>query len=80
MWIVMVVKGVIIDNDKASGDVGQHYYCCKEFLRSRRSSKITEHTSSFTDDKYYCVIDGFGFCILENVLYCPYCGSKLVGC
>jgi len=74
----MAVNGVTFDIDKASGDEGPHY-CCKEFLKFRRNRSITEHTSSFTADKYYCVIDGFGFSILENILYCPYCGSKLVG-
>jgi hypothetical protein len=50
-----------------------------EFFRSKSNSKITEQTSSFTDDKYYCVVDGFGYPVLENILYCPYCGCNLVG-
>jgi hypothetical protein len=74
----MVRNGVTFDNDNASDYGGQHY-CCKEFLRFRRNRSITEHTSSYTADKYYCVIDGFGFSILANILYCPFCGSKLVG-
>ena len=77
MRIVMVVEGVTADKDKENGGVQQ--YCCKEFLMYRYNNKITEHMSSFTDDKYYCVVDGFGFSVLENILYCPYCGNRLVG-
>jgi hypothetical protein len=77
--IVMVVESVTTsEGEKQTGD-DQHSFCCREFLRSRCNSKITEQTSSFTDDKYYCVIDGFGYPILENILYCPYCGSNIVG-
>lgn len=74
----MVVEGVTADKDNENGEAQQ--YCCKEFLMSRYNSKITEHVSSFTDDKYYCVVDGFGYSVLENILYCPYCGNRLVGC
>ncbi len=73
----MVMEGVTTKKEIESGEDQQ--CCCIEFLRARRNSKITEEGSSFTDDKYYCVIDGFGYCILENILYCPYCGNKLVG-
>ena len=66
----MVVEGVTAEEGRQSG-YDPHYFCCREFLRSRCNSKITEQTSSFTDDKYYCVVDGFGYSILENILYCP---------
>ncbi|MDQ2684712.1 MAG: hypothetical protein M3Y25_02575 [Thermoproteota archaeon] len=74
----MVVEGVTAKKERESGE--DHYYCCNDFLRSRCNRKVSEQTSSFTDDKYYCIVDGFGHSILENILYCPYCGSKLVGC
>ena len=74
----MVVEDVTAEEGRQNGD-DQHYFCCSEFFTSRYRSKITEQTSSFTDDKYYCVVDGFGYPILENILYCPYCGSNLVG-
>ena len=74
----MVVESATSDKQNES-DKDQQYYCCPEFMISRCKSKITEQTSSFTDDNYYCVIDGFGYSILENILYCPYCGSNLVG-
>jgi len=74
----MVVEGVTSEEQRVIGEDHQ-YYCCIEFFRSKCNSKITEQTSSFTDDKYYCVIDGFGYPVLENILYCPYCGSNLVG-
>jgi hypothetical protein len=75
----MVVEGVTA-KEGLEGAEDPNYFCCIEYLKSRRNSKITEHVSSFTDDRYYCVIDGFGYPILENILYCPYCGSKLVSC
>jgi hypothetical protein len=74
----MVVESATSDKPNET-DKDQHYYCCAEFMISRNKGKITEQTSSFTDDKYHCVIDGFGYSILENILYCPYCGSNLVG-
>jgi hypothetical protein len=55
-------------------------YCCTQLWQSISSNRIKEHRSSFTSDRYYCVVDGFGFPILENILYCPHCGSRLVGC
>jgi hypothetical protein len=78
--VVMVVEDVTAAEDvRQNGDDGQHNFCCSKFFTSRCRSKITEQTSSFTDDKYYCVVDGFGYPTLENILYCPYCGSNLVG-
>jgi hypothetical protein len=79
--IVMVVEGVTATagEGRPSGSGDQHYFCCKEFFTSRCNRKITEQASSFTDDKYYCVVDGFGYPILENILYCPYCGSNIIG-
>ncbi len=79
LLVIMVVEGVTTDKKEESHDDGVKQYCCKAFSKSKYNSKITEHTSSFTDDKYYCVVDGFGFSVLENILYCPYCGSNLVG-
>ncbi|MDQ4073435.1 MAG: hypothetical protein M3162_03925 [Thermoproteota archaeon] len=55
-------------------------YCCNGLCQSIRSNRISEHISSFTSDRYYCVVDGYGFPVLENILYCPHCGSRLVGC
>ena len=78
--IIMVIEGVTAAEEERQSDNDKDYFCCREFFTSRCNSKITEKTSSFTDDKYYCVIDGFGYSILENILYCPYCGSMLVGC
>lgn len=77
----MIVEGVTNSDKKEEnrGDIATQY-CCNAFSRSKCNSKITEHTSSFTDDKYFCVVDGFGFSVLENIFYCPYCGSRLVGC
>jgi hypothetical protein len=74
----MAVEGISSEHQRSSGK-DLHQYCCIEFLKSRCSSKITEQTSSFTDDKFYCIVDGFGYPILENILYCPHCGTKLVG-
>ena len=68
-----------ITTKKDDGIRREQSCCCKKFLRSMHNRKITEQASSFTDDKYYCVIDGFGYPILENILYCPYCGNNLVG-
>lgn len=77
--IIMDIEGVTAaEEGQQSGD-DQQYFCCREFFTSRCNSKITEQTSSFTDDKFYCVVDGFGYPILENILYCPYCGSNIVG-
>ncbi len=73
----MVIEG--ITTKKEDGIDKRQYCCCNEFLRSILNSKITGQDSFFTDDKYYCVVDGFGYPILENILYCPYCGSNLVG-
>lgn len=78
VWRVMAVEGIASEDKRGTGQDPQNY-CCIDFLRSRYNRKITEQTSSFTDDKYYCVIDGFGYPVLENILYCPYCGSTLVG-
>lgn len=77
MCIILVIGGITTEKDNGIGE--EKYCCCKEFLGSLHSLKISEQDSSFTDDKYYCVIDGFGYSILENILYCPYCGSNLVG-
>jgi len=73
----MVIEGITTKKDDGIGE--EQYCCCKEFLRSVHNCKITEQGSSFTDDKYYCIVDGFGYPILENILYCPHCGSNLVG-
>lgn len=75
----MVVEGVTAAEEGSQSGNDEQSFCCREFFTSRCNSKITEQTSSFTDDKYYCVVDGFGYPILDNVLYCPYCGSNLVG-
>ncbi|VFJ12643.1 protein of unknown function [Candidatus Nitrosocosmicus franklandus] len=75
----MVSDSVATDNNDKSKKVSEQY-CCKEFLKSSRRGKIYKHNSSFTEDKYYCVLDGFGFSVLENILFCPYCGSRLIGC
>lgn len=80
LLVIMDVEGVTTDKKEENHPDGIKQYCCKAFSRSKHNSKIIEDTSSFTDDKYYCVIDGFGFSVLENILYCPYCGSRLVGC
>lgn len=77
MGMIMVVGDLSIKNREEMGE--ELHPCCKEFLESKCSRKMTEQTSSFTDDKYYCVIDGFGYPVLENIVYCPYCGSNLVG-
>jgi hypothetical protein len=76
----MDVEGVTTDKKDENWDDRVQEYCCKPFSRCKYNSKITEHNTSFSDDKYYCIVDGFGYSILENILYCPYCGSKLVGC
>jgi hypothetical protein len=73
----VVIEGITTNKDNRITE--EQYYCCKEFLRSMCNRKITEQCSSFTDDKYYCVVDGFGYPILESILYCPYCGSNLIG-
>jgi uncharacterized protein YbaR (Trm112 family) len=72
----LVVEGITAKKD--DGIREEQQCCCKKFLRSMYTHKITEQDSSFTDDKYYCVVDGFGYPILENILYCPYCGNNLV--
>ena len=76
----MVIEGVTAAEEGQQSSDDQQYFCCRKFFTSRCNSKITEQTSSFTDDKFYCIVDGFGYPILENILYCPYCGSMLVGC
>ena len=75
----MVIEGVTADEEGQQSGDDQQYFCCREFFTSRRNSKITEQASSFTDDKFYCIVDGFGYPILGNILYCPYCGSNIVG-
>ena len=84
-WIDVVAQEVTAKKNGESGEKEQqqqqqyNHYCCKAFLQSLSSRKIIEQASSFTADKYYCVVDGFGYSILKNILYCPYCGNNLVG-
>lgn len=64
MWIFVVVEGITTNRDDRNNE-DLHCYC-KEFVRSIRNRKITEQGSLSTDDKYYCVVDGFDYPILET--------------
>ena len=75
----MAAEGVNTPEQLKEISKDQHYCCCREFSKSRCNGKISEQASPFTDDKYYCVVDGFGYPVLENIVYCPYCGNNLVG-
>ena len=74
----MGIEGVTTRKNEKNCE--EQYCCCKDFMNSKSGRRITEQSSSYTDDKYCCVVDGFGYPVLDNILYCPYCGSKLVGC
>ena len=46
----MVVEAVTTKNKEKINE--EQHYCCKDFIKSKESRRITEQVSSFTDDKY----------------------------